>query len=57
LTELVDLGHRVVEAETLTDGRALVGSDPSFGAVVLDWDVSEPDGELERAPCSTRRDA
>ncbi len=45
--ELVDLGHRVVEAETLIDGRALVGSDPSFGAVVLDWDVSEPEGELE----------
>ena len=41
------LGHRVVEAETLIDGRALVGSDPSFGAVVLDWDVAEPDGELE----------
>jgi arginine decarboxylase len=45
--ELVDLGHHVVEAETLSDGRALVGSDPSFGAVVLDWDVSEPKGELE----------
>jgi arginine decarboxylase len=45
--ELVDLGHRVVEAQTLSDGRALVGSDPSFGAVVLDWDVSEPEGELE----------
>jgi arginine decarboxylase len=45
--ELVDLGHRVVEAQTLIDGRALVGSDPSFGAVVLDWDVSEPEGELE----------
>jgi arginine decarboxylase len=46
VTELVDLGHRVIEAETLGDGRALVGSDPSFGAVLLDWDVSEPDGEL-----------
>ena len=46
VAELVDLGHRVVEAETLTDGRALVSSDPSFGAVVLDWDVSEPAGEL-----------
>jgi arginine decarboxylase len=44
--ELVDLGHRVVEAETLIDGRALVGSDSSFGAVVLDWDASEPSGEL-----------
>jgi arginine decarboxylase len=47
VAELVDLGHRVVEAGALTDGLALVGSDPSFGAVVLDWDVSAPDGELE----------
>ena len=46
-TELVDLGHRVVEAETLIDGRALVGSDPSFGAVVLDWDVSSPTASCE----------
>ncbi len=46
VAELVELGHRVIEAETLTDGRALVGSDPSFGAVVLDWDVSEPEGEV-----------
>jgi arginine decarboxylase len=44
--ELVALGHHVVEAETLTDGRALVSSDPSFGAVVLDWDVTEGDGEI-----------
>jgi arginine decarboxylase len=47
VAELVDLGHRVVEAETLSDGRALVSADPSFGAVVLDWDAAEPDGELE----------
>jgi arginine decarboxylase len=47
VAELVDLGHRVIEAETLTDGRALVSSDPSFGAVVLDWDVSEPEGEAD----------
>jgi arginine decarboxylase len=45
--ELLMLGHRVVEAETLTDGRALVSSDPSFGAVVLDWDVSEGNGEVD----------
>jgi arginine decarboxylase len=43
--ELIVLGHRVVEAETLTDGRALVSSDPSFGAVVLDWDVSGGNGD------------
>ncbi len=45
--ELVVLGHRVVEAQTLTDGRALVSSDPSFGAVILDWDVTEHDGEVD----------
>jgi arginine decarboxylase len=45
--ELVTLGHRVVEAETLSDGLALVGSDPSFGAVVLDWDVREGDSEVD----------
>jgi arginine decarboxylase len=45
--ELVGLGHRVVEAQTLTDGRALMSSDPSFGAVVLDWDVSADDGEVD----------
>jgi arginine decarboxylase len=41
------LGHRVVEAETLIDGRALVTSDPSFGAVVLDWDIGEENGEAD----------
>jgi arginine decarboxylase len=45
--ELVGLGHRVVEAQTLTDGRALMSSDPSFAAVVLDWDVSDGDRETE----------
>ena len=45
--ELVVLGHRVVEAQTLTDGRALVSSDPSFGAVILDWDVTGGDGEAD----------
>jgi arginine decarboxylase len=45
--ELVELGHRVVETQTLTDGRALLSSDPSFGAVVLDWDISDPHGEAE----------
>lgn len=45
--ELAVLGHRVVEAQTLTDGRALMSSDPSFGAVVLDWDVTEGDGEVQ----------
>ena len=45
--ELAVLGHRVVETQTLTDSRALLSSDPSFGAVVLDWDISDPHGEAE----------
>jgi arginine decarboxylase len=54
--QLVLLGHHVVEAETLTDGRALVRSDPSFGAVVLDWDVAEGDSEAdERAVLDAAR--
>jgi arginine decarboxylase len=35
----------VVEAETLSDGRALVASDPSFGCVVLDWSVASAEDE------------
>ena len=45
---LEGLGHTVVEAEELGDGRALVASDPSFGAVVLDWRV-ECDGDEAQA--------
>ena len=45
--ELLELGHRVVETQTLTDSRALLSSDPSFGAVVLDWDINDPHGEAE----------
>ena len=43
--ELELLGHVVVEAETLSDGRALVASDPSFGCVVLDWGVANDSDE------------
>ncbi len=38
--ELVGLGHRVVRSPTLSDGRALVVSDPSFGCVLLDWTLT-----------------
>ncbi|HTX45289.1 MAG TPA: Orn/Lys/Arg decarboxylase N-terminal domain-containing protein [Solirubrobacteraceae bacterium] len=43
--ELEALGHVVIDAETLSDGRALVASDPSFGCVVLDWQVHGSDDE------------
>ena len=45
--ELETLGHVVVSAETLSDGRALVASDPSFGCVLLDWNLAN--GEHEQA--------
>ena len=38
--ELRLLGHAVVEAETPSDGLALARSDPSFGCVVLDWNLA-----------------
>lgn len=46
--ELQALGHRVVQAETLEDGRALVASDPSFACVVLDWNLGS-DGHEDAA--------
>jgi arginine decarboxylase len=39
--ELVVLGHRVEQVETVTDALALVGSDPSFGCIVVDWGLGE----------------
>jgi arginine decarboxylase len=38
--ELAGLGHRVVKSPTYADGRALVASDPSFGCVLLDWNLT-----------------
>ncbi len=37
--ELEVLGHRIEHVETLTDALALIGSDPAFGCVVVDWGV------------------
>jgi hypothetical protein len=39
--ELGALGHVVIDAETLSDGRALVASDPSFGCVVLERQTND----------------
>jgi len=39
--ELVVLGHRVEQVETVTDALALVGSDPLFGCIVVDWGLGE----------------
>ncbi|HTU78419.1 MAG TPA: Orn/Lys/Arg decarboxylase N-terminal domain-containing protein [Solirubrobacteraceae bacterium] len=48
VAQLQALGHRVVQAETLEDGRALVASDPSFACVVLDWGLGS-DGHEDAA--------
>ena len=42
-------GYRVVRTSTPEDGLALVKSDPSFSAVLLDWDLTENAQFDERA--------
>jgi len=44
-----DEGYRVVRTCTPEDGLALVKSDPSFGAILLDWDLAENAQFDERA--------
>ena len=44
-----DEGYRVVRTSTPEDGLALVKSDPSFGAILLDWDLAENAQFDERA--------
>jgi arginine decarboxylase len=38
------LGHAIVTAATAADAAALVASDPSFGCVVLDWNIGYDSG-------------
>jgi arginine decarboxylase len=45
VAELEALGHRVVCAETLSDAVALAGSDPSFGCLMVDWNLGAADGK------------
>ncbi len=54
--ELRALGHVVVEAETPSDGLALVNSDPAFGCVVLDWQMAD-DGAPGSLASARRRHA
>lgn len=49
LDELYALGHRVVQAQTFEDARALVASDPSFACLVLDWSLGGEGGEHQAA--------
>jgi arginine decarboxylase len=41
VTELDALGHNVVRSTTASDAAALVASDPSFGCLVLDWNLRD----------------
>ena len=45
VAELEGLGHRVVSSTTMTDALALVTSDPSFGCVLLDWNLDNDEKE------------
>ena len=38
---ITEEGYRVVRTSTPEDGLALVKSDPSFSAILLDWDLTE----------------
>jgi len=44
VAELGDLGHDIVRASSITDAAALVASDPSFGCVLLDWNLDDESG-------------
>jgi arginine decarboxylase len=45
VAELSVLGHKVVRASTASDAIALVTSDPSFGCLVVDWNLDQKAGE------------
>ena len=37
--------HRIVQCASATDGAALATSDPSFGCIMLDWNIGCTDGK------------
>jgi arginine decarboxylase len=51
VTELDAIGHEIVRSTTASDAAALVASDPSFGCLVLDWNL-DPGGADGRAATS-----
>ncbi|MFZ2056094.1 MAG: Orn/Lys/Arg decarboxylase N-terminal domain-containing protein [Acidimicrobiales bacterium] len=44
VAELNALGHEVVRSTTISDASALVASDPSFGCLLLDWNLDHQSG-------------
>lgn len=47
MSELAAFGHVVVSSATASDAAALIAADPSFGCVLLDWNL---DREGDRRP-------
>jgi len=45
VAELGALGHEIVRSTTASDATALVSSDPSFGCLVVDWNLDNEGGE------------
>ncbi len=45
VAELGTLGHEIVRSTTASDATALVSSDPSFGCLVVDWNLDNEGGE------------
>jgi arginine decarboxylase len=45
IREIEVLGHKVVRAATGIDAAALATSDPSFGCILLDWNLDTGDGK------------
>ena len=44
VAELGALGHDIVRSSSITDAAALVASDPSFGCLLLDWNLEHEGG-------------
>jgi arginine decarboxylase len=50
-TAVVDLGYRVIRASTPEDGMSLVSAYPSYGRLVIDWDL--PSGTFEKGAATS----
>ena len=44
VAELAALGHEIVRASSISDASALVASDPSFGCLLVDWNLDHLSG-------------
>ena len=45
VAELGALGHEIVRSTTASDATALVTSDPSFGCLIVDWNLDHESGK------------